>query len=218
MRLISHSGRTRSFYLSKLIASVTGRGDRLGEREPCTSYRLFGELCAGSSRRVAGLSCITCAAPARNGSSGTDRCTERERRPLPRRYGTCWRVAERRIAFPAHSDHRLRLELRHGLITRVWAGKSLSEQELEDLLNQIEADLKDRRIAEFGAEILFAHRPVPAGFRVNSTSMQILPPPNNAPLPQQMPADHPFVLEYPIQAFRSPELRHKRRHKNAVEW
>jgi hypothetical protein len=48
MRLISHSGRTRSFYLSKLIASVTGRGDRSGEREPCTSYRLFGELCAGS--------------------------------------------------------------------------------------------------------------------------------------------------------------------------
>jgi hypothetical protein len=134
------------------------------------------------------------------------------------RYGTCWRVAERQIAFPAHADHRLRLELRHGLITRVWAGKSLSEQELEDLLNQIEADLKDRRIAEFGAEILFAQRPVQGGFRFNSTSMQILPPPNDAPLPQQMPADHPFVLEYPIQAFRSPELRHKRRHKNAVEW
>jgi hypothetical protein len=134
------------------------------------------------------------------------------------RYGTCWRVAERQIAFPAHPDHRLRLELRHGQITRVWAGKSLSEQELEDLLNQIEADLKDRRIAEFGAEILFAHRPVQGGFRFNSTSMQILPPPNDAPLPQQMSADHPFVLEYPIQAFRSPELRHKRRHKNAVEW
>src|SRR3984893_18811239 len=88
MRLISHSGRTRSFYLSKLIASVTGRGDRSGEREPCTSYRLFGELCAGSSRRVTGLSCITCAAPARNGSSGTDQCTERERSPLPRRWLT----------------------------------------------------------------------------------------------------------------------------------
>jgi hypothetical protein len=43
---------------------------------------------AGSSRRVTGLSCITCAAPARNGSSGTDRCTERERSPLPRRWPT----------------------------------------------------------------------------------------------------------------------------------
>ena len=30
------------------------------------------------------------------------------------RYGTCWRVAERQIAFPAHRDHQLRLELRHG--------------------------------------------------------------------------------------------------------
>ena len=79
MRLISHSGRTRSFDLSKLIARVTARGDRSGEREPCTSYRLFGELCAGSSRRVTGLSCITCAAPARNGSSGTDRSARDKR-------------------------------------------------------------------------------------------------------------------------------------------
>jgi hypothetical protein len=79
MRLISHSGRTRSFHLSKLIARVTARGDRSGEREPCTSYRLFGELCAGSSRRVTGLSCITCAAPARNGSSGTDRSARDKR-------------------------------------------------------------------------------------------------------------------------------------------
>ena len=41
--MISHSGRTRSFDLSKLIASITARGDRSGEREPCTSYGLFGE-------------------------------------------------------------------------------------------------------------------------------------------------------------------------------
>jgi len=41
--VISHSGRTRSFDLSKLIASITARGDRSGEREPCTSYGLFGE-------------------------------------------------------------------------------------------------------------------------------------------------------------------------------
>src|SRR5262249_45128590 len=33
-----------------------------------------------------------------------------------------------------------------------------------------------------------------------------------------MIADHPFVLEYPIQAFQSPELRFKRRQKNVVEW
>jgi hypothetical protein len=31
-KVISHSGRTRSFDLSKLIASVTARGDRSGER------------------------------------------------------------------------------------------------------------------------------------------------------------------------------------------
>ena len=66
-------------------ASITAQGDRSGERGPCASlsYRLFGELSAGSSARVTGLSCITCAALARNGSSGTDRCTERNAAPVP---------------------------------------------------------------------------------------------------------------------------------------
>ena len=64
------------------------------------------------------------------------------------RYGTCWRVTERQIAFPAHRDHQLRLELRHGQIIRIWAGNSLSDQELDGLLDQIEADLKDKRIAD----------------------------------------------------------------------
>jgi hypothetical protein len=134
------------------------------------------------------------------------------------RYKTCWRVAERQITFPAHPDYRLKLELRHGQITRIWAGDSLSEPELADLLNQVDADLNDKRIAAFGAEILFAHRPVQGGFRFNSIPMQILPPPNDAPTPQQMMAEHPFVFEYPIQASRSPELQNKRRQKNAVEW
>jgi hypothetical protein len=89
------------------------------------------------------------------------------------RYGTCWRVAERQIAFPAHRDHQLRLELRHGQIIRIWAGNSLSDQELDGLLDQIEADLKDKRIAEFGAEILFAHRPVQGGFRFKAIPIAV---------------------------------------------
>jgi hypothetical protein len=90
------------------------------------------------------------------------------------RYGTCWRVAERQIAFPAHRDHQLRLELRHGQIIRIWAGNSLSDQELDGLLDQIEADLKDKRIAEFGAEILFAMLPCRNNGRRSRARAQLL--------------------------------------------
>jgi len=134
------------------------------------------------------------------------------------RYQTCWRVGKGKIAFLATKDHKLRLEMRHGQIARIWAGQSLSSQELNGLLEQVEADLKDNRIAEFGAEILFAHRPVKGALRFEAVQMQILPPPSDAPVPQQMMAEPPFVLEYPIQAFRTPELRNKRHRKNAFEW
>jgi hypothetical protein len=48
--------------------------------------------------------------------------------------------------------------------------------------------------------------------------MQILTPPPEAPCPPQLMAHHPFVLEYPMRAYRTPDLRFRRRRKNAIEW
>jgi hypothetical protein len=137
---------------------------------------------------------------------------------LTLRYGTCWRVSEHEISFPASPDYRLQLKMRHGQIKKISAGESLSEQELNEVLSQVEADLKDDRIAEYGAEILFARRPVTGAFRFTSIPMQILPPPPEAPRPPAMTADHPFVLEYPIQCSQTPQTRYLRRRKNVVEW
>lgn len=137
---------------------------------------------------------------------------------LTLRYGTCWRVSEHEISFPASHDYRLQLKMQHGQITTISSGESLSEQELNDLLDQVEADLKDEQIAVYGAEILFARRPVTGAFRFTSTPMQILPSPREAPRPPTMTADHPFVLEYPIQSSQTPNVRYLRRRKNAVEW
>jgi hypothetical protein len=48
--------------------------------------------------------------------------------------------------------------------------------------------------------------------------MQILPAPADAARPPQLWAHHPFLLEFPMRAYRTPELRFRRRHKNAIEW
>jgi hypothetical protein len=117
------------------------------------------------------------------------------------RYHTSWRISDDEIAFPAANDHRLKVQVRHGRIAKIVAGDSLSGQELDELLDQVKADLMDDRIAEYG-----------------SLPMQILPPPPEAPLPPSMGGDHPFVLEYPIRAWRTPALRHRRRFKNVLEW
>jgi hypothetical protein len=85
-------------------------------------------------------------------------------------------------------------------------------------VEQIEADLKDDRIVEYGVEILFADRPVTGDFRFTALPMQILEAPAEAPRPPHLSAHHPFVLEYPIRAYATPDLRIRRRFKNAIEW
>jgi hypothetical protein len=99
----------------------------------------------------------------------------------------------------------------------VFAGKALTDAELCELLVQVEADLKDDQIAEYGVDILFAHHPVIGGFRFGALPMQILPAPAEAPRPPQTYAHHPFLLEYPMRAYpdarashaATPEERHR---------
>lgn len=137
---------------------------------------------------------------------------------LTLRYNTCWRVSEREITFPVAHDYSIKLRMRHGQVEKVSTGKALTEANLSALLEQVEADLKDNRIAEYGVEILFAHKPVAGGFRFGALPMQILAAPAEAPRPPQISAHHPFILEYPMRGYRTPELRFRRRYKNAMEW
>jgi hypothetical protein len=136
---------------------------------------------------------------------------------LTLRYNTCWRVSDREITFPAVDEYKLRVKMRHGQITNISSGKSLSEQELQEIFEQVEAELKDDRIAEYGVEILFAHRPVKGAFRFKSVPIQILPPPQEAPQ-QNYAWAHPFVIEYPISGYKTSEVRFLRRRKNSIEW
>jgi hypothetical protein len=136
---------------------------------------------------------------------------------LTLRYTTCWRVSDRAITFPAVREYSLKVKMRHGQITNISSGNSLSRQELEEILEQVEADLKDDRIAEYGAEILFAHRPVKGAFRFRSVRIQILPPPPQAPQ-QNIASALPFVIEYPIRAYKTSALLNLRHRKNSVEW
>jgi hypothetical protein len=137
---------------------------------------------------------------------------------LAARYTTSWRVSKHAITFPATADYKIKLRISHGQVERVFAGKALTDAELCELLVQVEADLKDDQIAEYGVDILFAHHPVIGGFRFGALPMQILPAPAEAPRPPQTYAHHPFLLEYPMRAYRTPGLRMRRRQKNAIEW
>jgi len=136
------------------------------------------------------------------------------------RFGTCWNVSRSEIAFPAALDFsvKVRRDRDNGRIVQITRGSKLSNRDLDVLLEQIAADLLDKRIAEYGIEILFAHRPVAGSFRSAVIPLQISPPPDDAPRAPWLHADHPFTLTYPLRACRTPQIRMRRRYKNAVEW
>src|ERR1700751_6111330 len=137
---------------------------------------------------------------------------------LTSRYTTSWRVSKNAITFPASADYKIKVKISHGQVERVFAGRALTDAELGELLAQVEADLKDDRIAEYGVDILFAHQPVSGGFRFDALPMEILPAPAAAPRPPQIYAHSPLLLEYPVRAHQTPEPRMRPRHKNAIEW
>ena len=62
---------------------------------------------------------------------------------LTSRYTTSWRVSKHAITFPAAANYKIKLQISHGEVERVFAGTALADAELCELLAQVEADLKD---------------------------------------------------------------------------
>ena len=60
---------------------------------------------------------------------------------LASRYKTSWLMSKHGITFPASADYKIKLQISHGQVESVFAGKALTEAELCELLEQVEADL-----------------------------------------------------------------------------
>ena len=96
---------------------------------------------------------------------------------LTSRYRTSWRVRKHAITFPATADYKIKVQISHGQVERVFAGNALTDAELGELLAQVEADLKDDRIAEYGVD-LDSNWPVPSA----NASWALKSSPHHSPL------------------------------------
>ena len=128
-----------------------------------------------------------------------------------------WRYSSTE-AFPAQKDHLLLVRWADGEIKAIVRGKGLKREAVDRLIRLVQLNLIDQTPVEFAADVLFAGRPVHGGFRLDAIPLQILPPPQHAPRPASISADHPFVLEFPIPKCDLPELRFQRRTRRATEW
>jgi hypothetical protein len=133
-------------------------------------------------------------------------------------FKTSWRYSTTEIAFPAQHDHLLLVRWDDDEIKAITKGRKLKQESIDRLIRLVQSNLIGQAPNEFGADVLLAGCPVPAGFRCDSIPLQILPPPDHAPRPPWISADHPFVLEFPLPRCELPELRFQRRSRRATEW
>lgn len=141
------------------------------------------------------------------------------------RFNSAWRVKEpgrgpsTEIDIPATKAFALRVRYRNGRIEQIFAGPALAKKkDLEGLLAEVDTILRGPSSKEFGRGVLMASRPVRGGFTSPSASLQILPAPDETARPNNLNAQHPFVLEFPIRFCQLPQLRLWRRYKNLAEW
>jgi hypothetical protein len=97
----------------------------------------------------------------------------------------------------------------------VIAGPLLTDSALSELISQIERQLHTPA-ARIGNRVLFAALPVTGAFRFKD-DFQILPVPENAPRPDFLMADHPFLLQFRFGGSENLSVQQMRMESRARE-
>jgi hypothetical protein len=116
----------------------------------------------------------------------------------------------------SQQDWAIKLLYSNNRLTAVLRGPTLREEELLQLIDGIKNELLQEGQSVVARDILFTCSPVDSSLDLTPL-FQVLPAPHNAPRPQFMFGDHPFVLEYKIKASQNGILKLARRHSRSRE-
>ncbi len=119
-----------------------------------------------------------------------------------------------RVIFPnTDSEERaaITLTFKQGRLDAISAGPALSDADLAALEGAIELELSPAEPAT-GTSVLFANIPVEGAFRYRDL-FQIIPVPADAPRPDFLIADHPFLLQFKFRGGHSNLVRASRQER-----
>lgn len=120
-------------------------------------------------------------------------------------------VSKSRLYLPlAGSQAQVILDFKGSRIARICPGPAFDQDKWANFVAEVESGLMAGPI-RVGREISFASQPVRGSWRGERSGIQILPPPEGAPLPSEGMAEHPFLLEFPLrECSRWPITNHRR--------
>jgi hypothetical protein len=115
------------------------------------------------------------------------------------------------IVYPGHlTQYSVKIRFGDSGIVDIQAGPNLTTTEIGSIESQIASDLLISDGQRTASIILFAHLPVNGWYR-HGNLLQILPAPQNAPRPDFLMADHPFLLQFSFSASCNWEIRNIRK-------
>lgn len=139
---------------------------------------------------------------------------------LLRRYGSSGgdRNNPRALLFPGDQEQysvRLVFDKKYAL-KDAEAGPRLGDPDLSELNDLIKREILTPGPPKVAAWTLFAALPVSGRFRWND-DFQILPVPQDAPRPEFLLADHPFLLQFRFAGSSNGMVEQARRHRRGLE-
>lgn len=122
------------------------------------------------------------------------------------------------LEFPAGAQHQLRVRLENGRIRSILKGPDFDAEDFKGLIALVRERIVDSPGSVVGREILMASLPIGNGMAFPALDLQISPPPDNAPRPGVIYAEHPFVLEFRMPRGGDGFITNQRRLATATEW
>lgn len=119
--------------------------------------------------------------------------------------------------YPCTQSYVVKVRTKNDQIVSIEPGPGYSDTELASLKEKVRTTLIESSGSVIRSDILFSSKPVKGSYRDPRDRLQIYPAPENAPRPNVLSADHPFILEFPLKSSSDGFVTNNRAMRRALE-
>lgn len=138
---------------------------------------------------------------------------------LGRHFSHASMIGTQDVAYPNVDQPALIAKFnRYGELVALITGTAMTAERLGELKARILAELVTSAGSTIRASILFSVQPVQGHYEGPAGTLHILPAPDHAPRPPVTFANHPFLIEFPVQSSSDWPVTSSRHQRRMWEW